>query len=129
MRALLDTNLLLWYLYAPHRFGKELVSKFADETITLCFSSASVWEVAIKHSLGRPDFTAHPKQMRDKLLDLGFDEILIDASHIYKTTLLAPIHRDPFDRLLVAQAIIEKMKLWTSDKTLADYGRQVRVYA
>jgi PIN domain nuclease of toxin-antitoxin system len=126
--VLLDTNLLIWFLYTPEHLGATLERELTNDASTFSFSLASIWEIGIKFALQRRDFTAHPKQVRDKLLELGFEETPISAQHLYKTTLLPKVHRDPFDRLLVAQSIVEKKKLWTSDKTLAGYGRHVRVF-
>ncbi len=127
-QLLLDTNILIWYLYAPENLGPVLERELANEENNFSFSAVSIWEIAIKYALRRPDFSAHPKQVRNKLLDFGFNELAILAPHLYKTTLLPPVHRDPFDRLLVAQASVEKIKLWSSDRTLAKYGRHVRVF-
>jgi PIN domain nuclease of toxin-antitoxin system len=126
--VMLDTNLLIWFLYTPEHLGPTLERELTNEASSFSFSVVSIWEISIKFALRRPDFTAHPKQVRDKLLDLNFEETPIAAQHLYKTTLLPPIHRDPFDRLLIAQSSVEKKKLWTSDKTLAGYGRHIRVF-
>jgi PIN domain nuclease of toxin-antitoxin system len=126
--VLLDTNLLIWFLYTPEHLGATLTRELTNDDNTFSFSLASIWEISIKFALQSRDFTANPKQVRDKLLELGFEETPISAQHLYKTTLLPKVPRDPFDRLLVAQSLMEKKKLWTSDRTLAAYGRHIRVF-
>ncbi|WP_297694812.1 type II toxin-antitoxin system VapC family toxin [Phenylobacterium sp.] len=123
MKLLLDTHLLLWAAAATtQRMSREAVSLISDEGNELLFSAASIWEVAIKSGLGRPDFRSDPHVLRRALLDNGYGEVGITGAHAAAVSRLPPIHRDPFDRMLVAQAISEGYILLTSDRTVADYG-------
>ena len=88
-------------------------------------SVVSIWEVAIKASLKRPDFQVNPEELRFGLLQEGFQELAIQSEHVLAVAHLPLIHRDPFDRLLVAQAAREGLRLLTSDRTLASYGDPV----
>ena len=86
---------------------------------------ATLWEVAIKTSLGRPGFSVDSLRFHQALLAEGFIELAIAAPHIARLASLPWVHRDPFDRLLVAQAIVERMTLLTADTTLKFCGRLV----
>jgi PIN domain nuclease of toxin-antitoxin system len=92
----------------------------------LVFSAASIWEIAIKKSFGRPDFRVEPRLLRRGLLDNGYVELPITSQHAVSVDSLPPIHRDPFDRLLVAQAMHEGITLLTGDAQLARYAGPVR---
>jgi PIN domain nuclease of toxin-antitoxin system len=127
MKLLLDTHLLLWAAGKPNRLSaaaRKLIDSSANE---LLFSAASVWEVAIKRGLGRRDFKADPRLLRRGLLDNGYTELPILSDHVVAIERLPPIHKDPFDRLLVAQATVEGITLLTSDSELAEYPGPVRV--
>jgi len=91
------------------------------------FSVASVWEIAIKFALGRPDFRVDPRALRRGLLDNGYAELPVTADHALATLALPPIHKDPFDQLLVAQATVEGVVLLTADPTVAGYPGPVRL--
>lgn len=121
MKLLLDTHLLLWAAGQPNRLSKaarKLISNPANE---LLFSAASVWEVAIKRGLGRSDFQADPRLLRRGLLDNGYNELPILSDHVVALESLPQIHKDPFDRLLVAQATVEGITLLTADSVVAQY--------
>jgi PIN domain nuclease of toxin-antitoxin system len=90
---------------------------------------ATLWEVAIKTSLGRPDFNVDAAELRRWLLSERFSELPISPHHVLKVAHLPWHHRDPFDRLLVAQAQVEGITLWTADVALKDYGRAVKLLA
>ncbi|MGN6551709.1 MAG: type II toxin-antitoxin system VapC family toxin [Pararhizobium sp.] len=92
----------------------------------LIFSSASLWEVAIKQSLGRPDFTVDPHLLRRGLLDNGYRELAITGEHAVGVGVLPAIHKDPFDRILISQAIVEEITLITVDEMIARYPAPVR---
>ena len=92
----------------------------------MAFSVASLWEVAIKSSLGRRDFSVDAGQLRSGLLAAGFDELPIRAEHVLRVASLPCLHRDPFDRLLVAQALCEKISLLSADAALVGYGSVVK---
>ena len=131
MKLLLDTHLLLWAAgSADEPVTGSLPAKAAalidDDTNLLHFSAASIWEVAIKFALGRADFTADPHLLRRGLLDNGYVEIAVTSEHAAAVASLPPIHKDPFDRLLVAQAIAEGLTLITVDAMLARYPGPIR---
>lgn len=129
MSVLLDTHLLLWLAAEPQRLPSEVRDIVNDESIDSRFSVASLWEVTIKSSLDRSDFAVDARVLRRGLLESGFPELPIDADHVVAVADLPPIHRDPFDRLLVAQARTEGLTLLTVDERLAGYGPSVRVCA
>ncbi len=121
MKLLLDTHLLLWAASQPERVPAAAHKLIADPGNELLFSAASLWEVAIKSGLGRNDFSVDARVLRRGLLDNGYGELPILSAHAVAVAGLPPIHRDPFDRLLVAQATIEGIVLLTSDALVAQY--------
>ena len=124
---LLDTHLVLWAAYEPARLSTKAVKLLRSGETPMAFSLATLWEVAIKTSLGRPGFSVDPLQLHHALLSEGFAELPIQARHAARVASLPWVHRDPFDRLLVAQAMEERLTLLTADATLRAYGRFVRV--
>ena len=126
---LLDTHLLLWAAFEPDRLSAKAKLILQSRQTPLAFSLATVWEVAIKTSLGRADFSVDPAVFYKALLDEGFVELPIKASHLARVGALPWVHRDPFDRLLVAQAVVEGLTLLTADATLKRYGRFVKLVA
>ena len=122
---LLDTQLLLWWSVMPERLPAETRARLADCRQAPCFSVASLWEVAIKTSLGRADFQVDAAALRLGLLQEGFIELPVRAPHALAVLHLPWVHRDPFDRLLVAQAAQEGLQLITADRTLLAYGDHV----
>ncbi len=124
---LLDTHLLLWSAFEPARLSAKAAKTLQSREIPLAFSLASLWEVAIKTSLGRADFSVDPGLLHRALLAEGLVELPITASHLTRVSVLPWVHRDPFDRLLVAQALEEKITLLTVDATLRRYGRFVKL--
>ncbi|BDI07837.1 type II toxin-antitoxin system VapC family toxin [Sphaerotilus microaerophilus] len=126
MKLLLDTHLLLWAAGMPDRLpeaARELIESPAHE---LVFSAASLWEVTIKAGLGRDDFRVDARVLRRGLLDNGYTELPITSAHAVAVSGLPPLHRDPFDRLLVAQALTEGITLLTADALVAQYPGPVR---
>lgn len=123
---LIDTHLLLWWALSPERLQTATRHLLASSDHTVCFSVVSIWEVAIKASLKRPDFQVKPEELRSGLLQEGFQELAIQSEHVLAVAHLPLIHRDPFDRLLVVQAAREGLRLLTSDRTLASYGDPVQ---
>jgi PIN domain nuclease of toxin-antitoxin system len=121
MTLLLDTHLLLWAAGDPDRLSKEARKLVEAATNDLIFSAASIWEVVIKRTLGRADFQADPRILRRGLLDNGYSELAVDSRHAVAVEALPPIHSDPFDRILVAQATHEGVTLVTSDRVVARY--------
>ena len=111
MRLLLDTHVLLWALTEPDRLGGELQQLLEDPEQEVLFSAASIWEVAIKAGLGRADFPVRPDDIRLSAVQTGFSELPVHAEAAAKVMDLPPYHRDPFDRLLIAQAMAGPMRL------------------
>ncbi len=126
MKLLLDTHLLLWAAGEPRRLSKAARALIDDPENELLFSAASSWEVAIKRSLGRKDFTVDARLLRRGLLDNGYGELPILSEHVVATESLPPIHKDPFDRVLVAQAVIEGITLLTVDPVMLRYPGPIR---
>lgn len=121
MKLLLDTQILLWVASIPKKLptaARLLIERPENQLIV---SAASIWEVAIKRGLGRHDFTADPHLLRRGMLESGYEELAISGSHAAAVNLLPPIHKDPFDRILIAQAQMEGLRLLTSDHRLAQY--------
>ena len=126
MKLLLDSHFLLWAAGEPSRLSKEARNLINDPHNELLFSAASLWEVSIKRGLGRKDFTADPRSLRRGLLDNGYGELPIHSDHVVVLDTLPAIHKDPFDRILVAQAVAEGIELLTTDSQLVQYGGAVR---
>ena len=126
MKLLLDTHLLLWAAGQPERLSATARSLIEDEGNMLLFSAVSLWEVAIKSDLGRPDFRVDPRLLRRALVDNGYIELPITHPHVLSLGGLAPIHRDPFDRMLVAQSMSEGIALVTTDPVVARYEGLVK---
>src|SRR5580693_9797081 len=115
MKFLLDTQVLLWAAGEPTRLSASARRLLNDANNELLFSAASLWEVAIKRGLGREDFAVDARLLRRGLLDNGYSELPIVSDHVVAIDSLPPIHKDPFDRILVAQATVEGVTLLTSD--------------
>ena len=126
MKLLLDTHLLLWAAGEPERLSSGARRQISDPDNQLLFSAASLWEITIKASRGRDDFRIEPRLFRRALLDNGYVELPITSEHAVNVDTLPPLHKDPFDRLLLAQALVEDVKLLTTDTQLAAYGGPVR---
>ena len=126
MKLLLDTQLLLWAAGQPSRLSPKARKLLNDPAHELLFSAASLWEIAIKRTLGRDDFRVEPRLLRRGLVDNGYGELPITSQHAVGIDALPPLHTDPFDRLLLAQALAEGLTLVTSDAQLAAYPGPVR---
>lgn len=125
MNLLLDTHLLLWAAGADDLLSPEADALVKDPANTLWFSVASLWEVAIKRALDRPDFRTEASVLRAGLLSNGYAELAVEGRHVISLATLPMRHRDPFDRMLVAQAMAEGMSLATADRRLGAYGGPV----
>ncbi len=121
MKLLLDTHLLLWAAGSPNELPKEVYELLADNSNEPYFSAASIWEIAIKNSLGRDDFQVQTSVLRRALLDNGYTEMPITSQHAIYLESLPNIHKDPFDRILISQANGEGIRLYTSDKIIPKY--------
>ena len=119
--------MLLWAAGAPERLSAEARALIETTESELLFSAASIWEVAVKNGLGRPDFSVDPRLLRRGLLENGYDELPVTGAHAAAVDLLPPVHRDPFDRILVAQAQTEGITLLTADKIVGRYPGPIRV--
>lgn len=125
MRLLLDTHILLWALTDPSRLSSSVRDALEDPANIVLFSAASVWEASIKAALGRTDFQFSPQEIVASALDAGFTELPVRSTAAMRVADLPHHHRDPFDRLLVAQAMDEPAMLYTSDAQLRAYGNLV----
>ena len=126
MKLLLDTHLLLWAAGQPEQLSPTARSLLGDPQNELLFSSASLWEITIKHGLGREDFRVDPHLLRRGLLDNGYSELPITSEHAVAIDGLPSIHKDPFDRILIAQSIVEGIALVTADPLVAQYPGPIR---
>jgi len=126
MKLLLDTHLLLWAAGEPRRLSKSARTLIGNPDNELLFSAASLWEVAIKRGLGREDFKVDARLLRRGLLDNGYSELPINSDHVVATESLPLLHRDPFDRILVAQATVEGVTLLTIDSQVSQYAGPIR---
>ncbi len=126
MKLLLDTHLLLWAAGDSDRLSAEARAWISAPENELLFSVASIWEIAIKSGLGRQDFQVNTRLLRRGLLDNGYRELPVGSEHAVAIDSLPPLHKDPFDRLLVAQAMVEGILLLTADAWVAQYPGPVR---
>jgi PIN domain nuclease of toxin-antitoxin system len=126
MKLLLDTNILLWA--AADMLPKNAAEYILDESNELYYSSASIWEVTIKHGLNRSDFIADPNILHTSLTENDYRQIAITSEHSLLTGTLPKIHKDPFDRILIAQSIIEGIFLLTTDEIIAKYPAPVILF-
>lgn len=127
MKLLLDTHVLIWAAGDPNRLSTDARALIADTDNELFFSAASLWEIAIKSGLGREDFAVDARLLRRGLLDNGYSELPVASEHAVAIAGLPPIHKDPFDRLLIAQSIVEGITLLTADEIISRYAGPVRL--
>jgi PIN domain nuclease of toxin-antitoxin system len=127
VKLLLDTHLLIWAAEGIEHVpaGARVLMEVSENE--LYFSVASLWEIAIKRGLNRPDFQVDARALRRGLLDNGYQELTILRQHAVAIDMLPPIHKDPFDRLLIAQAMVEGVMLLTDDATVAKYPGPIRL--
>jgi PIN domain nuclease of toxin-antitoxin system len=121
MKLLLDTQVLLWAAGGSQSLSAAARALIDDAANELYFSAASLWEVVIKSALGRADFTVNARQLRRGLLDNNYIELPIQSEHVVAVDMLPSIHKDPFDRILISQALVEGIVLLTADPTVARY--------
>jgi PIN domain nuclease of toxin-antitoxin system len=127
VKLLLDTHLLLWASGLPSQLSPAAQTLISDPANDLFFSAASLWEISIKKALGREDFVVNPRVLRRELRENGYSELAITGEHALAVAELPAIHKDPFDRLLVAQALVEGIILLTSDEVVSQYAGPVRL--
>jgi PIN domain nuclease of toxin-antitoxin system len=128
MKLLLDTHLLLWAAGEPEHLPSAARAMIEDAANPLIFSAASLWEIAIKHSLGRSDFRAEPALLRRGLLDNGYTELAVTGRHAVAVAGLPPLHKDAFDRMLIAQATADGLLLLTVDPLVARYSGPIQIF-
>lgn len=121
MRLLLDTHLLIWVVSEPERLSPKALELINDDANDLFFSAASIWEIAIKASYQRADFMVNLPDLHSELLRNGYGEVAVSSGHTFAVVHLPHLHKDPFDRLLLAQAMREDLTLVTADAILASY--------
>ncbi len=125
MRILLDTHMLLWALAEPERIPEDVREELISPANDVLFSAASIWEIAIKAQIGRLPLSMPLEAIAEAALASGFRELPIQALHAAAVYRLPLHHRDPFDRILVAQAITEPAHLYTVDRVLSQYSELV----
>ena len=121
MKLLLDTHLLIWAADGIERVPPNLRTVMTDPENQLLFSVVSLWEIAIKNGLNRPDFQVNASMLRRGLIDNGYIELPILSEHVLAVDTLPALHKDPFDRLLIAQAKVEGITLLSNDATVVQY--------
>ena len=127
MKILLDTHILLWAAGDPSRLSADLHDMLESLDNELFFSAASLWEITIKHSLGRSDFKVDARVLRRGLIDNAYTELTINSEHTVTVGSLPSIHKDPFDRILIAQATVEGITLVTSDSIVSKYPGPIKL--
>lgn len=127
MSVLLDTELLLWAAGVPDRLSAKAKEIILDSSVELTFSAVSIWEVSVKSTLGRTDFQVFAWQLYECLAERGYAELSIRSEHTLASMRLPLLHKDPFDRLLVAQANTESVTLITTDESVAQYSEKIRL--
>ena len=126
MRFLLDTQVALWAFFEQRRLSAQARSVLEDRENKLVFSTATLWEIAIKRALGKKGFQFDPRVLRRTMLDDGYEELPVLGHHAVEVDSLPPIHKDPFDRILIAQAMVEGITLLTADPVIAQYPGPIR---
>jgi PIN domain nuclease of toxin-antitoxin system len=121
MRFLVDTQIAIWALLDDGRLSEPAREALGDLANECTFSVSSIWEIAIKRALKKPGFLHDPREIRRQLLANGYEELTILSQHVVKVDTLPPIHKDPFDRILIAQAMVEGITLLTADPVIAQY--------
>jgi PIN domain nuclease of toxin-antitoxin system len=125
VKLLLDTHILLWAAGEPAKLSESARNLLTSPENALFFSAASLWEIVIKRGLGREDFKVDPRRLRKMLIVHGYTELPVTAEHAFTVESLPLLHKDPFDRLLLAQARAEGMQLLTVDDSVAQYRESV----
>lgn len=127
MKLLLDTHILLWIISVSNRLPDSTRLLLADPQNQLFFSDVSLWEIAIKNGLGRANFQVNPRMLRRELLIHGYKELTITSEHVVSIDSLPSVHKDPFDRLLLTQAMVEGITLLTNDAVLSKYPGPIQL--
>ena len=119
MRLLIDTRILLWADERPRRIAPALRTAMRDETNEIVVSAVTIWEIAIKRAIGKLRFD---RPIVAAVLALGFEILPVAGAHAEHAGSLPPHHNDPFDRLIIAQAYLERMVLGTQDRRMRPYA-------
>ncbi|HEY2858783.1 MAG TPA: type II toxin-antitoxin system VapC family toxin [Terracidiphilus sp.] len=127
MRYLLDTQLCLWIPSSDPRVSPALLEILGDDANSFSFSAVSIWEIAIKRGLGKVDFRIDPRGIRSQLFRAGYDEMTVTGIQAVAVDTLPLLHKDPFDRLLIAQAMVEGIILLTTDRIVARYSGPIQL--
>jgi PIN domain nuclease of toxin-antitoxin system len=126
MRLLVDTQCWLWMTAAPERFAPSIRAEIENPDTELFLSAASAWEIAVKHALGKLQLPTTPSDyVTTRLASVRARPLPISIDHALRAAELPPRHRDPFDRLLVAQAQIERLAILTADRSFSFYDVEV----
>ena len=126
MKFLLDTHVVLWATGQPEKLSRKSRGLLADPDNALIFSAVSLWEIVIKQGIGRDDCRVDARQLRRGLLDNGYGELAVTSAHALAVDDLPPLHRDPFDRMLVAQSRVEGITLLTADAAILRYPGAIK---
>jgi PIN domain nuclease of toxin-antitoxin system len=126
MKFLLDTHFVIWIPINDRRIGRAARALLTNPANEFFFSAANLWEIAIKRAQNRPDFACDPREIRRYMIANGYAELPVDGSPAVAIDSLPAIHKDPFDRILIAQAIVEGITLLTDDSVVAQYPGPVR---
>jgi len=127
MEILLDTHFILWTLLTPAKLSPQARTLINDPLNEVVFSTASLWEIAIKRAVGSPGFQADPRILRSTMLSSSYIKLPVLGEHAVAIAGLPPIHKDPFDRLLIAQASVEGILFWTADRVVARCPGPIRL--
>jgi PIN domain nuclease of toxin-antitoxin system len=122
VRILLDTHIILWAVTDSPKLPESARKMILDERNRIYFSSASIWEVAIKHAMAPEQMPVSSQDLLQYAGQSGYEELPVSAEHAVTVETLPPVHKDPFDRILVAQAVAEPMRLLTHDRLLSKYS-------
>ena len=126
MKFLLDTQVVLWLPILDRRLSPRARSILKNPENDFVFSAASIWEIAIKSGLGKPNFRVSARAIRREMIEHGYEELPVYGQHGMAVDTLPPIHKDPFDRILIAQSLVEGITLLTADATIAQYPGPIR---
>jgi PIN domain nuclease of toxin-antitoxin system len=126
MKFLLDTHFVVWVPVDDPHIGSKARAIFNNPAHQFVFSVSSIWEIAIKRSLHRRDFLFDPREIRRQMMENGYEELTVQGHHAVAVDSLPPIHKDPFDRILIAQAMVEGITLLTADAVIAQYPGPIR---
>jgi PIN domain nuclease of toxin-antitoxin system len=126
LRFLLDTHFVVWVPVNDDRISRQARTILNDPANQFVFSVSSIWEIAIKRGLQRRDFLFDPREIRRQLIENGYEELTLQSRHVVAVDSMASIHKDPFDRILIAQAMVEGITLLTADPAIAQYPGPIR---